>query len=161
MRLGLKVILAATTIAAFLAGVAVAAHVTEVNPATVQTGFLAAHDRIANVPVSALARSVKPKGTDMFIQHARLGANEATGWHTHPGVALVTVVAGALTYQDAHGNRCRNTTYTAGNGFVDPGFGHVHRAIAGPAGADFYVVYLLPPGSQNHLIPASAPRRCA
>ncbi len=142
-------------------GVAIAGHVAEVSPATVPTGFLASHDRIADVPVSALARSVSPKGTDMFIQHARLGPNEATGWHTHPGAVLVTVVAGALTYQDAHGNRCRNTTYTAGNGFVDPGFGHVHRAIAGPAGADFYAVYLLPRGSQNHLIPASAPRRCA
>jgi hypothetical protein len=142
--------------------IAVAAHVPEVNPATVPEGFLASHDRIASVPVSALAKSVKPKGTDISIQHARLGANVATPWHTHPGAALVTVVGGSLTYQHPERGRCRQATYTVGNGFVDPGHGHVHRAIAGAAGADFYVVYLLPPGSPSHLITAvSVPRKCA
>jgi len=141
---------------------AIAAHVPEVSPAAVPEGFLASHDRIASVPASALARSVKPKGTDISIQHARLGANVATPWHTHPGAALVTVVGGSLIYEHAERGRCRQTTYTVGNGFVDPGHGHVHRAIAGAAGADFYVVYLLPPGSVNHLITAdSAPKKCA
>ena len=69
-----------------------------------------------------------------------------------PGAAIVTVVAGALTYRDAHANACRDVTYNAGTGFVDSGHGHVHKAIAGPAGADFYVVYLLPPGSASHVI---------
>jgi hypothetical protein len=73
----------------------------------------------------------------------------------------VTVVSGAVTYQDAEANRCVDTTYEAGQGFVDRGFGHVHRAIAGTDGVDFYVVYLLPPGSATHLIPASAPPECS
>jgi hypothetical protein len=44
----------------------------------------------------------------------------------------------------------------------DRGFGHIHRAIAGADadGADFYVVYLLPPGRVTHVIPASAPSEC-
>ena len=72
----------------------------------------------------------------------------------------MTVVGGALTYEDAFGNECRRATYAAGQGFVDRGFGHVHRAIAGPAGADFYVVYLLPPGSATHVIPTSPSSEC-
>lgn len=152
--------LAAITVLSF-AGGALANHVIQVDPATVPTGFLAAHNAIRDVPVSALARAVTPNGTDAFIQHVRLGPNVPTGWHTHPGPAIVTVVKGSVTYEDADANRCVDTTYAAGEGFVDRGFGHVHRAIAGDDGADFYVVYLLPPGSTTHIIPASAPSECS
>jgi hypothetical protein len=156
-------LIAATIVALFGVGVAVASHVTPVDPATVPTGFLAAHNSIGDVPVSALARAVKPDGADIFIQHVRLGANAPTGWHTHPGPALVAVVGekSVLTYEDAKANRCRRVAYIGGEGFVDRGFGHVHRAIAGPDGADFYVVYLLPPGTATHVIPAGAPTECS
>jgi quercetin dioxygenase-like cupin family protein len=151
--------LAAITVLA-LAGGALANHVTQVDPATVPTGFLAAHNSIGDVPVSALARAVTPEGTDAFIQHVRLGPNIETGWHTHPGPAIVTVVKGSVTYEDAEARRCIQTTYAAGEGFIDRGFGHVHRAIAGADGVDFYVVYLLPPGSATHVIPTTAPPEC-
>ena len=149
-----------TAVALAVVGVAVASHVTPVDPATVPTGFMVAHNSIGDVPVSALVRAVTPDGADVFIQHVRLGANGATGWHTHPGPAIVTVVQGAVTYEDAAANSCQDVTYTAGHGFVDRGFGHVHRAIAGADGVDFYVVYILPPGSQTHVIPASPPEAC-
>lgn|SRR5262245_41349129 len=151
-------LVAATVLTA--SGAALASHVTPVDPATVPTGFLAAHNSIGDVPVSALARAVTPDGADLFIQHVRLGANVATGWHTHPGPAIVAVAKGSLAYQETRANVCRTVTYLAGEGFVDRGFGHVHRAIAGADGADFYVVYLLPPGSATHVIPASAPTEC-
>lgn len=158
-----RLFVVATLVALVGAGVAVAGHVTQADPATVPTGFLVAHNSIGDVPVSALARAVKPDGADVFVQHVRLGAGVATGWHTHPGPALVAVVGekSALTYEDAEANRCKRVTYVGGEGFVDRGFGHVHRAIAGPDGADFYVVYLLPPGSETHVIPASAPEACS
>jgi quercetin dioxygenase-like cupin family protein len=152
--------LAAIAVLAF-AGGALANHVTQVDPATVPTGFLAAHNSIRDVPVSALARAVTPDGTEAFIQHVRLGPNGQTGWHTHPGPAIVTVARGSIAYEDAEANRCIDTTYAAGEGFIDRGFGHVHRAIAGADGVDFYVVYLLPPGSATHVIPSSAPPVCS
>ena len=152
--------LAAIAVLAF-AGGALANHVTQIDPATVPTGFLAAHNAVRDVPVSALARAVTPNGTDVLIQHVRLGPNVPTGWHTHPGPAIVDVVKGSITYEQAQANRCVDATYTAGEGFVDRGFGHVHRAIAGADGVDFYVTYLLPPGSATHVIPASAPPECS
>jgi hypothetical protein len=152
--------LAATTVL-LGGGAALASHVTQVDPATVPTGFLAAHNSIEDFPVSALARAVKPDGADVFVQHVRLGPNAPTGWHTHPGPALVAVVKGDLTYEDANAKTCNSVTYAAGEGFVDRGFGHVHRAIAGAAGVDFYAVYLLPPGTATHVIPASAPAECS
>lgn len=66
-------------------GAAVASHVTQVDPATVPTGFLAAHNSIGDVPVSALARAVTPDGTDAFIQHVRLGAQRAHRLAHPPG----------------------------------------------------------------------------
>ena len=134
-------------------GAALASHVTEADPATVPTGFLAAHNAIEDVPVGPFRRAVKRNGGDFFVQHVRLGANASTGWHTHPGPAFVTVVKGSLVYEDA----CGPVPYTAGHGFVDRGFGHVHRAIAGKDGVDFYVVYVLPPGSETHVIPVLDP----
>lgn len=162
MKMSMKRAIVAVAVATLgLAGVAAAAHVTAVPPASVPTGFLAAHISVAEVPVSALARAVKPDGADVFVQHVRLAPGEATGWHTHPGPAIVAIVDGSLTYEDAGPNACRQRIYAAGNGFVDPGFGHVHRAIAGAAGVDFYVTYVLPAGSPSHLIPATAPEECA
>jgi quercetin dioxygenase-like cupin family protein len=143
-----------------LGGTALAAHVTVVDPTTVPTGMLAAHNSVDDIPVSALARAVKPDGADLFVQHVRLGANAATGWHTHPGPALVAVVDGSITYEDAEANRCNRIVYEEGQGFVDRGFGHVHRAIAGSEGVDFYVVYLLPRGTPTHVIPTSGPAEC-
>jgi quercetin dioxygenase-like cupin family protein len=153
-------VLAAIAVLTF-AGGALANHVTQIDPATVPTGFLAAHNSIRDVPVSALARAVTPDGTDAFIQHVRLGPNGSTGWHTHPGPAIVTVAKGSVTYEDAEANRCIDTTYAAGEGFIDRGFGHVHRAIAGADGVDFYVVYLLPSGSATHVILSTAPPACS
>ena len=142
-------------------GAAFAAHATEVDPATVPTGFFVAHNRVAGFPVSAFARAVQPDGAEVYVQHLSLGPNLVFAWHTHPGPVVVTVRSGSLTYQDGGPNMCRNRTYTAGEGFVDPGFGHVHRVIAGPSGAEIYSTFFLPPGSENHLITAPGAEECA
>ena len=142
-------------------GTAIAAHATEIDPTTVPTGFFVAHNYVEDVPVSAIARAVEPNGADVFVQHLSLGANQVFAWHTHPGPVVVTVRSGSLIYQNAKANDCRNRTYAAGEGFVDPGFGHVHRVIAGPAGAEIYSTFFLPPGSANHLITVPGPDECA
>lgn len=160
MRLKLTVALAGAAVV-IGAGAAIAAHVPEIDPATVPTGFFVADNYVAEVPVSAIARAVQPDGAAVYVQHLRLGANQAFAWHTHPGPVIVTVRSGSLTYQDTASNRCRDRTYMAGRGFVDPGFGHVHRVIAGPSGAEIYATSILPAGSPAQLIPASAPEECS
>jgi quercetin dioxygenase-like cupin family protein len=142
------------------AGAAFAAHVTEVDPATVPTGFLAAHNKVEGIRISSLARAVDDGKADVFIQHARFAANQDTGWHTHPGPVFVEVVKGSLIYEDARHGMCKRITYQAGQGFFDRGHGHVHRAVAGASGAEFYPVFVLPPGSAAHIIPATAPEEC-
>jgi hypothetical protein len=143
------------------AGAALAAHVTEVDPATVPTGALAAHNKVEGIRISSLARAVEDGKADVFVQHTRFTPGQDTGWHTHPGPVFVSVVKGTLTYEDAHHGDCRSLTYQAGQGFFDRGHGHVHRAIAGASGAEFYPVFIMPPGSEAHIIPATAPQECA
>jgi quercetin dioxygenase-like cupin family protein len=142
------------------AGAAFAAHVPQVDPATVPTGFLAAHNKVEGIRLSSIARAVDRGKADVFIQHVRLAPGEATVWHTHPGGVFVEVVKGSVTYEAEQHGKCRRLTYDAGEGFFDRGFGHVHRAVAGDDGADFYPVYVLPPGSPTHIIPTPAPEEC-
>jgi quercetin dioxygenase-like cupin family protein len=162
MRLRWIIALAAAAALAIGVGGAIATHVPQVDPATVPVGFLATHNDVVNFNVNSFARAARHHSADVFVQHARIPAGGSTPWHTHPGPVIVTVVGGSLTYQDAHGNNCQSVTYQAGEGFVDPGFGHVHRAIAGSGGPlDFYATYVLPSGSANHLILADPPPPCA
>jgi len=158
MRKELVLVALATLVAS--AGVAVAANVTELDPAAVPVGFLSAHNRVADVPVSAFARAAAADGAELTVQHIRLSPNQPIPWHTHPGPVFVLIERGAFTYEYAQGSKCVATTYTANQGFVDRGFGHVHQASAGPNGAEIYAVYVLPPGSQNHLIPTAPAEAC-
>jgi hypothetical protein len=157
----LRVVVAAVSGAVVVGvGAALAAHATEIDPATVPTGFFVAHNRVADFPVSPIARAVQPDGAEVYVQHLRLAPNLVFAWHTHPGPVVVTVRSGSLTYQDAGPNACRNRMYAAGEGFVDPGFGHVHRVIAGPSGAEIYSTFFLPPESANHIVTTSGPEEC-
>jgi quercetin dioxygenase-like cupin family protein len=156
-----RMLAVAGVITVAVAGAAFAAHVTQVDPKTVPPGFLAAHNKVEGIRIASLARAVKHGKADVFVQHVSFTAGQDTGWHSHPGPVFVQIVKGSLTYQDGLHGKCRTITYAAGQGFFDRGFGHVHRAIAGPDGAEFYPVYVLPPGSANHLIPnATPPEEC-
>ena len=143
------------------AAAAYADHVITVDPATVPVGVFVAHNRVSNISTSALLQATKRNRADVTVQHARLAADQATAWHTHPGPAIVTVVSGSLTFEDAADGECRESFYGAGRGFMDRGFGHVHRVVAGDEGADFYVVYIHPRNAGTPLIDATAPQECA
>jgi quercetin dioxygenase-like cupin family protein len=161
IKMSAKRVLVGVLVALFAGtGVVAAAHVVQVDPSTVPVGFLVAHNHIRNFNENALHRWVDQDEGDITVQHFQVGPNAALPWHSHPGPVIVTVVAGQLTYQDAPQGVCRNRTYEAGEGFTDRGFGYVHRAIAGPDGAHFYAVYLMPSGSTTHVTEADPLEAC-
>lgn len=47
-----------------------------------------------------------------------------TGWHSHPGVLLVTVASGTISWYD---QKCRKTLYKAGDSFTENDRVHVAR----------------------------------
>jgi hypothetical protein len=138
------------------AGAAVAAH-PQVDPATVPTGFLTAHSLVNNVPSGAIDKALRSGKTDVFIEHGRLAPNATNGFETNPGPVFVVVQKGALTYEAASRGKCRRKRLAVNQGVVARG---VHQFVAGPQGADYYAVYLLPRKTGPHRTAAAKPAGC-
>jgi quercetin dioxygenase-like cupin family protein len=77
-----------------------------------------------------------------------------TGWHTHPGPAIVVITKGTAT--EYHANGCV-TVYQAGSVFLEEP-GEVHRLVNGPAPGEAYITFILPAGTVAPLQPAAEPR---
>lgn len=122
---------------------------------------------VSNHPAAAaklgLPAARKVAAADFAIQQVSIAPGGATGWHTHPGPALVLVKSGEFTLYQGDDASCRGTTYKGGQSFVDEGFGHVHIGRnEGAANVELYVVYLVPgPAGQAPRIDAAKPSASA
>jgi quercetin dioxygenase-like cupin family protein len=122
--------------------------ITQVDPAVVPTGFLVARGYIPFKVALQVGRA-KPHlftdGVQAYIQHGVIQPGQSTGWHSHAGPVWVLMVNGALTLYSGTDKTCTGHTYSAGQGFVDIGFGHIHIARnEGATPAEFYAFYMLP-----------------
>jgi quercetin dioxygenase-like cupin family protein len=43
----------------------------------------------------------------------------SSGWHSHPGGAIIVVKTGTLTVYRSIGSQCQSTTYSAGQAFIE------------------------------------------
>ena len=92
--------------------------------------------------------------TDAVVQRIVMEPTEGPNWHTHAGPVTVTVKSGSFTvvWDD-----CSTTTFTAGQTFVDKGFGNVHRAFnPGPGQTEVWAFYVIPAGA-GLIIPTTPP----
>jgi quercetin dioxygenase-like cupin family protein len=64
--------------------------------------------------------------SDFIVVDLLVVPGGTTGWHSHPGPALVVVTEGVFTLYDGDDRRCRPHRYGPGQAFVDQGGGHVH-----------------------------------
>jgi quercetin dioxygenase-like cupin family protein len=78
-------------------------------------------------------------GSDVAIAQITVGPGGSSGWHSHPGGAIVVVQQGSLTVYRSVGGVCENTTYIAGQAFVERP-GEVNQVIN--ASADPYVLFV-------------------
>lgn len=141
--------------AAFLAGIAVVIVATAL--ATPGTGFkertviargtLAPHFKIK------LQNSSLPG--DVVVQKFVLGPGGQSGWHLHPGPAVVTIKSGELTLDQ---DDCSSATYSAGQVAVEP-TEDVHRVRnVGAVDLEFWVTFLdIPVGALQRLEPEADP----
>jgi len=58
-------------------------------------------------------------GTDVAMAQITVAPGGSSGWHSHPGGAIIIVKEGSLTVFESVGNRCETTTYGAGQAFVE------------------------------------------
>lgn len=93
---------------------------------------------------------------DVVVQRFILGPGGQSGWHLHPGVAVVTVKSGELTLDQARD--CSSATYSAGTVAVERS-GDVHRVRnIGSTNLEFWVTFLdVPVGSPQRLEPEADP----
>lgn len=94
--------------------------------------------------VKAHADNIKldAKGpTDVVMQTITLAPNATSGWHSHPGVVLVTVQSGTVTYYSAD---CEATQYGPGMAFVEAGDHAVLVRNLTATNAVLYVTLIVP-----------------
>jgi hypothetical protein len=69
---------------------------------------------------------LKIKGvSDVFVTSNSAVPGGHSGWHSHPGLSVVSVTQGAVWLYDADDPSCAPTIVPAGHGFVEAG-DHVH-----------------------------------
>jgi quercetin dioxygenase-like cupin family protein len=95
-----------------------------------------------------------------FAPRTETSPGGQSGWHTHPGPSLITVTLGEITAYDGDDPTCTPKVYKAGEGFVDPGDGHVHLLRnETTAPAETVAVQILPKGAERR-IDAPKPVNC-
>jgi quercetin dioxygenase-like cupin family protein len=58
-------------------------------------------------------------GADVAVAQVTVTPGGSSGWHSHPGGAIVVVQQGSLTVYTSAGDECRVDTYSAGQAFVE------------------------------------------
>jgi quercetin dioxygenase-like cupin family protein len=58
-------------------------------------------------------------GTNVAMAQITVIPGGSSGWHSHPGGAIVVVQAGSLTVYEAVGDQCEIATYSAGQAFIE------------------------------------------
>jgi quercetin dioxygenase-like cupin family protein len=58
-------------------------------------------------------------GTDIAMVQITVNPGGSSGWHSHPGGAIIIVKQGELTVYKSVGSDCQATTYTDGQAFIE------------------------------------------
>ena len=137
---------------AFFVGTAVASHRP---PPTID---FASRGRIGHLDASnQRVRVERTKGSaDHAVVALTFTPGSSTGWHTHPGVVLVTVASGRLQ----HWIGCNKTVYEAGDSFVEQGHVGLARNVW-DVDTKVYATWIMPSWKQALTVPAAAPTGCS
>jgi quercetin dioxygenase-like cupin family protein len=164
-----RILVGTAAIATVSALVLVAALIVVPALATPQTGLMAEQVALGhfgkinvknhNFPPHKV--KLKTKGdSDVYVIRNTFAVGGSSGWHTHPGPSLITVTKGEITAYEGDDRKCTPKVYREGEGFVDPGDGHVHLLRnETAASAETVAVQILPKGAARR-IDADDPGNC-
>jgi quercetin dioxygenase-like cupin family protein len=119
--------------------------------ATGATGFhsaVLAHGTLAgSTQINMGVVKFQTKGDiDIVTATVNLDAHASSGWHSHPGIVLVTVLSGTVTF---YNDQCVGTAHVAGTSFIESGGDTGLARNESDATAQVYVTYLVPAGTPN------------
>ena len=118
---------------------------------------VASDDLDDKVHIDEWKLSLETKGaSDFYMQDLAIAPGGYSGWHTHPGIFVGTVITGSIDYYDGN---CNIKTITAGQVWTEASELH---AIANHGTVDFrgQFVYLIKHGEPRRIdavAPACAP----
>jgi quercetin dioxygenase-like cupin family protein len=91
-------------------------------------------------------------GTDVAMAQITVDPGGSSGWHSHPGGAIIVVKTGTLTVYRSLGSQCEAATYSAGQVFIERP-GEVDQVIN--TGTVPYVLFVtfprVPPGESARI----------
>jgi quercetin dioxygenase-like cupin family protein len=58
-------------------------------------------------------------GTDIVMVQLTVEPGGSSGWHSHPGGAIIVVKQGSITVHKAVGSQCQIETYSGGQAFLE------------------------------------------
>src|SRR4029450_2359222 len=85
--------------------------------------------------------------SEIYVQDLVIGPSGYTGWHSHPGLLLITMKEGSV---DFYNKDCSKTTYTAGQSFSEGAEPHA-LVNAGSANARLLVAYIVKSGEPRRI----------
>jgi quercetin dioxygenase-like cupin family protein len=99
--------------------------------------------------------------SEIVAQEIMIAPDGHTGWHTHPGPAVVVVKSGAMSLTMAD-RACSTHDYGTGEAFVDVGRGNVHigRNASSTEPLELHVTYFDIPAGESPRIDADEPTLC-
>ena len=83
------------------------------------------------------------EGMDIVVSKITVVSGGSSGWHSHPGGAIVVVQQGEVTIYESVGNHCAITSYAKGQSFIERP-GAVVDAVN--TGSTDYIIFVTFPG---------------
>src|SRR5215208_1818552 len=137
MKRTILLVAVAVTVLAVFVGAALATQPKGVTPTPLTRATLGTFEAENNGIEAESDRT----SADFAIAKVLIEPGGTTGWHHHPGVALVSVNSGSVTEYDA---KCHKSVVKAGEGFSETN-GEVHVVRnRGKANAVLYVTFIAP-----------------
>ena len=130
-KMNSKLMLAGALVACALGGIALgSAWVTASSGLT--TNIVAGPTPMGEIDVKTQSDinevKIKTKGvSDVYVVHNTIVPGGHTGWHSHPGPSIISVVSGQAT--EYHDDDLDGEVHPAGTVFVDEGGDHAHRVV--------------------------------
>ena len=141
MHKAIRIPLLALALVVVFAGTALATGAINFTPTLLARGTL--NER---VHVHSSAGEFEAKGPlDFVTQTITFGAPGTSGWHSHPGMVLVTVASGTLVRYEAD---CSSKAYGPGSAFLESGnHAGLVRNESTTTPAVVYVTFVVPKGT--------------
>ena len=86
--------------------------------------------------------------SDFIVQDVVYAPGGHTGWHSHPGILLISVVSGSIEWYDS---RCRKHVYNAGDSLTESTQTHYVRNVDTVNNAHFMVTYVIAHGQPRRI----------